>query len=112
MLSPEEEKFVRYWEEQRRHKKTFFRKFSIVLPAVSLFAVLFFVNFLSGWYRKADNELRRHSSVVLVILIAVVAIVVFMIIFSARHKWDRNEADYQALLQKQNETPETGQSIS
>jgi heme/copper-type cytochrome/quinol oxidase subunit 2 len=111
MLTPEEEKFVHYWQDQRQHKKAFLRKFSLVLPAVSLIAVLFFVNFLSGWYRKADKELRQHSSVVLVILLAVVAIVVFMVIFSARHKWDRNEADYQALLQKQNKPqvpPATG----
>ncbi len=100
MLTPEEEKFVRYWEEQRQHKTAFFRKFSLVLPAVSLLAVVFFVNFLSGWYRKADKELRRHSSVVIVILVAVIAIVVFVVIFTARHKWDRNEADYQSLLQK------------
>ena len=63
-------------------------------------AVIFFVNFLSGWYGKADKELRRHSSLLITILVAVVLIAVFIIIFSARHKWDRNEADYQELLKK------------
>jgi heme/copper-type cytochrome/quinol oxidase subunit 2 len=100
MLTPEEEKFVQYWQEQRQHKKEFLRKFSIGLPAVSLIAILFFINFLSGWYAKADQELREHSSLVIVILVAVIAIVVFMVIFSARYKWEQNEADYQMLLKK------------
>lgn len=100
MLTPEEERFFLYWQEQRQHKKKFLRKFSIVLPVVSLLAVAFFVNFLSGWYYKADKELRRHSSLIIVILVAVVAIVVFVAIFSARQKWEQNEADYLALLHK------------
>ncbi|HEV7333519.1 MAG TPA: hypothetical protein VGN63_20970 [Flavisolibacter sp.] len=100
MLTPDEEKFVQYWGEQRLHKKKFLRNFSISLPLVSLAAVIFFINFLSGWFGKADKELRRHSSLVIVILIAVIAIVVFVVIFTARHKWDQNEADYQSLLMK------------
>jgi membrane protein YdbS with pleckstrin-like domain len=100
MLTPEEEKFLQYWQEQRQHKKRFLRKFSIALPAVSLVVVLFFINFLSGWYAKAEQELRRNSSLVIVILIAVIAIVVFVTIFSLRHKWEQNEAEYEALLKK------------
>ena len=104
MLTPEEERFVQYWEVQRQNRKAFLKKFSIVLPVISLLALAFFINFLSGWYGKADRELRRHSSVILVILVAVVAIVVFVAIFTARHKWEQNEADYQALLSKKQET--------
>jgi len=100
MLTPEEERFLQYWTEQRRHKKQFLKKFSIALPVVSLLAVAFFINFLSGWYSKADQELRRNSSLVFVILVAVVATVVFVVIFSARHKWEQNEADYESLVKK------------
>jgi len=107
MLSPEEEKFVSYWEEQRQRKKDFLRKFSIGLPLVTLVSVAFFINFLSGWYGKADMELRRHSSLIITILVAVIAIVVFFIIFNARHKWDQNESDYQSLLKKKNEIQST-----
>ncbi|MDQ3278535.1 MAG: hypothetical protein M3Q06_09420 [Bacteroidota bacterium] len=103
MLTSEEQKFVQYWQEQRQNKKNFLRKFSISLPLISLVAVIFFANFLSGWFGKADKELRRHSSVVIVILVAVVAVVVFMVIFSARHRWEQNESDYQSLLQKRGE---------
>jgi len=100
MLTTEEEKFVTYWKEQRQHKKKFLKKFSIGLPIAAALAVAFFANFLSGWYGKADKELRRHSSLIIVILVAVIAIVVFITIFSARHKWEQNEADYQHLLKK------------
>ena len=100
MLTPEEEKFLEYWEQQRQRKKDFLKKFSIGLPLATLLAVLFFANFLSGWYKKADQELRQHSSLVIVILIAVITIVVFVVIFSVRHRWEQNESDYQSLLKK------------
>jgi uncharacterized membrane protein len=105
MLTPEEEKFVQYWEDQRQRKKEFLKKFSIGLPLVALLSVLFFINFLSGWYGKADKELRRHSSLLITILVAVVIIVVFVSIFSVKHKWDQNEADYQSLLTKKSGRP-------
>jgi heme/copper-type cytochrome/quinol oxidase subunit 2 len=100
MLTPEEEKFVQYWGEQRLRKKDFLKKFSIGLPIIALLSVAFFANFLSGWYGKADKELRRHSSLLITILVAVVIIAVFVSIFSVRHRWDQNESDYQALLKK------------
>jgi hypothetical protein len=100
MLTPEEEKFVQYWQEQRQHKKQFLKKFSIGLPLFAVLCVAFFANFLSGWYGKADNELRQHSSLIIVILVALIGIGVFMAVFSARHRWDQNESDYQSLLRK------------
>lgn len=111
MLTPDEEKFIVYWQEQRLHKKGFLKKITIGLPLFALLCVVFFANFLSGWYGKADKELRRHSSLVIVILIALVAIAVFVVLFSARHRWDQNESDYQSLLQKRERghTNETNQ---
>jgi cbb3-type cytochrome oxidase subunit 3 len=100
MLSQEEEKFLQYWEEQRQRKREFLKKFSIGLPMAALLAVAFFINFLSGWYGKADKELRRHSSLLITILVAVIVIVVFVSIFSVKHRWDRNEAEYHRLLLK------------
>ena len=110
MLTPEEEKFLQYWESQRLRKKEFYRRFSIGLPVIALAGVLFFINFLSGWYGKADKELRRHSSLLITILVAVIIIVVFITLFSVRHKWDRNEADYQSLLKKKEGIPDSQQT--
>ena len=113
MLTPEEEKFVQYWEDQRQRKKEFLKKFSIGLPLIALLCVAFFINFLSGWYGKADNELRRHSSLLVTILVAVIIIVVFVAIFSVRHKWEQNESDYQSLLKKKaNNISSSGNDIA
>lgn len=109
ILTPDEEKFVNYWAQQRLRKKDFLKKFSIGLPIIAGLCVLFFANFLSGWYGRADNQLRKHSSLLLTILIAVVIIAVFVSIFSVRHKWDRNEADYQTLLNKKSNVPSSNQ---
>jgi hypothetical protein len=100
MLTPEEENFVRYWADQRLRKKQFLRKVSIGLPMAVLIVVALIVNFLSGWYKRADMELRSNSSVIIVVLIASIAIVLFITIFSAHHKWDQNELYYQELLSK------------
>lgn len=104
MLTPQEEKFIQYWQEQRQRKKQFLKKFSIGLPVIALLGVVFFANFLSGWYGRADKELRKNSSLVITILVAIIAIGVFFIIFNARHKWDRNESDYQDLLKKRQDS--------
>ena len=100
MLTQEEEKFLAYWQEQRLQKKQFLRKFSIGLPLGVLFAAALLINLLSGWYKKAMMVLNSDSSIIIVILIAMLAIVVFITIFSAHHRWDRNETMYQELLKK------------
>lgn len=100
MLTQEEEKFLAYWQDQRLRKKQFLRKFSIGLPLGVLIAAALIINFLSGWYKKADMELHNNSSIIIVVLIATLAIVIFITIFSAHHRWDQNELLYQELLNK------------
>lgn len=104
MLTQEEENFIRYWEQQRQQKKKFFRKLSIGLPLGVLVAAALLINFLSGWYKRADTELHSDPSVIIVVLIAIIAIVIFITLFSVRHKWDQNELHYQELLQKKEQT--------
>ena len=102
-MTKEEEAFISYWSEERGKKKQFLRKFSIGLPLGVLLVTAIMINLLSGWYSKADMELKKHSSVIIVILIAVIGIVVFMVVFSARHRWDQNEVQYQELLYKKSQ---------
>jgi ATP/ADP translocase len=104
MLTQEEERFFNYWQEQRLRKKQFLRKFSIGLPLGVLIAAALLVNLLSGWYKKAMMELNSDSSLIIVVLIALIAIVVFITIFSAHHRWDRNETMYQELLRKKEDS--------
>ena len=100
MLSQQERDFLRYWEENRLNKKRFLRQFSIGLPFGVLIAVAIFLNLLSGWYKKADMEIRSNSSQIPVIIIALVSIVVFITIFSSYHKWEQNEQRYKELKRK------------
>jgi ATP/ADP translocase len=102
MLTQEEEKFLTYWGEQRLRKKQFLRKFSIGLPLAVLIATAVMVNLFSGWYQRAMMEFNSDSSLIIVILVAVIGIVVFITVFSAHHRWDRNESIYQELLKRKN----------
>jgi hypothetical protein len=99
-LNQKEEDFIRYWSVQRQNKKQFLRKKSIGLPLGVLIVVLVLINLYSGWYQRADMELRSDSSLFIVILIASFGIVVFITIFGANHRWDQNELYYQELMKK------------
>lgn len=111
MLTQEEEKFFNYWKEQRLKKKQFLRKLSIGLPLGVLIAAALLINLLSGWYKKATMQLNSDPSVIIVILVAMIGIVIFITIFSAHHRWDRNEAFFQELLNKK-EDDEPMQRVS
>jgi membrane protein YdbS with pleckstrin-like domain len=100
MLTPDEEKFVEYWEANRLSRKKVLRQLYVGLPFASLLVIAIVVNFLSGWHKRADMEIRSNSSLVLVVVIAGILIVVFTTVFSVRHKWDMNEQLYRELLAK------------
>lgn len=103
LLNQKEEDFIRYWSDQRLKKKQFLRKLSVGFPLGVLIVVALFINLLSGWYQKADMEMHRHASVIIVVLVAAMAIVIFIALFSVRHKWDQNELHYQELLFKKDQ---------
>ena len=83
MLSQQEKDFLRYWEENRLNKKRFLRQFSIGLPVGVLLVALIFVNLLSGWYEKAEMQMRSNSSLILVVIVALLITAVFIAIFSS-----------------------------
>jgi len=100
MLTPDEEKFIEYWEANRLSRKKVLKQLYVGLPFASLLVIAIVVNFLSGWYKRADMEIRSNSSLILVVVIAGIAIVVFTTVFSVRHKWEMNEQLYRELLAK------------
>ncbi|MDF2385401.1 hypothetical protein JMG10_28305 [Nostoc ellipsosporum NOK] len=102
MLTEEEKKFIRYWEENRLRKKKVVRNMAVGLPLGLLFVVAIMANFFSGWYKRADMVLNTDSSLIMVLLVASLLIVIFMSVFSARHRWDINEQRYQELKQREN----------
>ena len=100
MLTDEETQFMVYWEANRLRRKRGFRQLAVGLPLASLLAIAIFVNFFSGWYKRADMEMRSNSSLILVVVFAAILIVVFTTVFSIRHKWDMHEQRYRELLAK------------
>jgi membrane protein YdbS with pleckstrin-like domain len=101
MLTKEESNFIEYWEQNRLHKKQVWRQLSIGLPLAVLLVTAIFVNFFSGWYKRAEMTMNREdSSLVLILLVAALLIVVFVVVFSVRHKWDMHEQRYRELLAK------------
>lgn len=100
MLTDEEKQFIVFWEENRARKKKVLRQLAIGLPLAVFLVIAIFVNFFSGWYKRADMEIRSSTSLVLVLMIAAVLIVVFVTVFSVRHKWDINDQRYRELLAK------------
>lgn len=95
---------MEYWEQNRLRKKKAFRQWSLGLPLGTLIVVAIFAVFFSGWYEKADSVFRKQdASLILVLLVAGILIVVFVVIFSIRHKWDINEQHYLELLSRKDQ---------
>lgn len=107
MLTEKEKGFVEYWEANRLRKKRVSNQLSLGLPLSSVIVIAIVVNFFSGWYKRADMDIRTSDpSLILVLAIACILIVVFTTVFSVRHKWDLNEQYYRELLAKRDNPPE------
>ena len=98
MITEEEKRFLVYWESRRDAEKKMLKQWLVGLPVGLLIGVPVFINFLSGWYKKADvetnSEIMSGGFNPLVLIIAVFLIISFTAIFSKRHKWDMNEQRY------------------
>jgi len=103
MLTSEEIKFIEYWEQNRLKQKRFVKQLFIGLPLGVLFAAMIFINFFSGWYKRAEMIINTQSSLIPVLLVAIILIVIFVSVFSVRHKWDINEQRYRELLSKKDD---------
>ena len=104
MLSDSEIRFIAWWEENRNKEKRLFKQLLVGLPLGILFGVPIFINFFSGWYKRA--EMIRNTRMItrdfnpIVLMFAVLLIIFFVAIFSKRHKWEMNEQKYQELKLK------------
>lgn len=103
MLTDRDKKFIAYWELNRDKEKKVFRQLLVGLPLGLLFAVPIVINFSSGWYKRATMWARGHAddSTGPVVVIAALIILVFVAIFSKKHRWDMNEQAYRELLARQ-----------
>jgi hypothetical protein len=105
MISEEEKKYIAWWEERRLRDKKTLKQWLVGLPIGLLFGVPIFVNFFSGWYKRADmivnSRMSNNQLDPLVLMIAVIMITSFVAIFSKRHKWEMNEQRYKELKAKE-----------
>lgn len=101
MLNQEEKGFLEYWELNRLRKKKVWRQLSVGLPMAVALVVTILINMMSRWHKEADKVMRREqSSLVIILVVACLLIVAFIVIFSARHRWDMNEQHYRELMAK------------
>jgi membrane protein YdbS with pleckstrin-like domain len=103
MLTGEENDFLQYWENHRIRKKKVLRQLYVGLPFAVVLIIAIFANFFSGWYKRADMQIRtEETSLILVLLGGALLIVAFIVIFSARHRWEMNEQRYNELMARKN----------
>lgn len=103
MLTDQEKMFIDYWKQNREKQKKFFKQLALGLPLGLLFAAAIFMNLVSGWYKRATmvfNSYPSLPSLILVLIAAVLLIVVFVSVYSVKHKWDLNEQRYKELLDR------------
>lgn len=103
MLTEEENGFLEYWGKKRLQKKRLIWQLSAGLPLGVLLAAGIFINYFSGWDKRAAMQINISASGVLVVLAGLILIVVFIAVFSAYHRWDMNEQHYKELLAKKGE---------
>ena len=101
MINEEEKQFIRYWEENRNRKKRILWQLAAGLPLGTLLDGAIFVNYFSGWYTRATMVIDVSHSGTLMVLIGLVLIVIFVVVFSSRHKWEMNEQRYRELRAKE-----------
>lgn len=99
-LNDEEKRFIAYWERNRNRKKRMIWQLATGLPLAVLLVGGIFVTYFSGWYTRAMMMINWNSSGVLVVMLALLLIVVFVVSFSARHRWEMNDQRYQELIAK------------
>ena len=104
MLSKEEKHFIDYWAQNRLRKKRLLWQLAAGLPLGAFLAGAIFLNYFSGWHKRAEMKLWANSSGSLVVIIALLLIIVFIVVFSSRHRWEMNEQHYKELLTKK-DTP-------
>ena len=100
MLTEEENRFIEYWDQNRMRKKSLLWQLAAGLPLGALIVVAILFNYISGWYKRAELKLTGLTSGGIVIIIALILTVIFIVVFSSRHRWDQNEQRYQELMAK------------
>ena len=98
-LSQAEKDYIEYWEKNRLREKKVLNQLLIGLPLGILFAAPVLLNLFSRWYTRANMEANSQMNP-MVLLLAMLMIIVFIAIFSRRHKWEMKEQQYREFIAK------------
>lgn len=104
MLSTEEQKFIKYWEENREQHSGFASKLLRGLPMAMVFGLpilllIVVVYILSPeWYTKVSSALAGSA---VVVVIAVLIAILFYAFIRMHFKWEMNDQFYKELKQKE-----------
>lgn len=99
MLTPDEEKFIKYWGENKDKIQTGFRQYRTGLAIGLVFGIGILINFATGWYSRA-NMVANSQSTPLILILALVIIAIFCSIFYRQFNREANDQRYNELLIK------------
>ena len=110
MLTEDEKRFVKYWEENRLREKSWQYQLLTGLPLGLLFSLPIIVLVLTAklWYKRAEMQANAMVNPV-VLIIAVLVIAFFMAYFYKNHRWEMKEQLYQALKAREAQDKPTDQ---
>jgi hypothetical protein len=102
MLTEKEKDFMAWWQENRLKKKKGLRQYYFAMPLGAIIVITTFINFFSGWYKRAEMRLKTEisPSLIITLFIAGILIIAFFAVFTVKHRWDVNEQYYQELSAK------------
>lgn len=102
-LTPDERRFMEWWELERHKYKRRAMQWWLGLPLGALFSIPILLNFLAGrfWYKRADAVGSSQFNPT-VLIVAVILIAGFMGYISRRFKWEQNEDRYHSFKSRDN----------
>lgn len=99
MLTPDEENFIKYWEQSKKNPTGLFGQFRFGFIIGSVIGIGILLSLATGWYSRANMVANSQFSP-LVLIIAVIIIAVFCSFFNMNHRRDINEQRYKELMYK------------
>lgn len=102
-MTTDQERFVRYWAENREKEKRSLRPLLLGLSAGFAIGVGVLILLETGWFERAQMVANsRLSSVVLIM--AFMGIALFMAFLYRRFRWEMKEQEYLELSAKRKNT--------
>ncbi|HKP32558.1 MAG TPA: hypothetical protein VJT83_07520 [Chitinophagaceae bacterium] len=93
----QEQEFLNYWSANRLKEKKLLNQLLVGLPLGVIFALPVLLNLFLGWDKQAEAVAKTKLNPI-VLITAVVLIIVFVAIFSRKHKWEMKEQLYREIL--------------